>query len=82
MFKKLAMFIGAAKEEKLYGAFKFISATDRKNDDWSKNNVANSLYDISKIANKMLDEKNTHSVDIKKYNWKTRKWDLVSTKIK
>jgi hypothetical protein len=70
----------AVAKKKIYGAFKYQSYADRINKDWSKKNVGSTLYEISKIANNVLFEKNTHSVDIMLYDHKKMKWELVTTK--
>lgn len=72
------MFIGSTK--KLWGAFKFKSAADRRDQIWSKFEPKESLIEIHKLANKWLEEKGTHSVEIKVYDNSAKKWKLVSTK--
>ena len=70
------------KKEKIYGAFKYQSMIDRLGNDFHKYNVAPTILEISKIANKMIEEKDTHSVDIMVYDHNKMKWNLVSTKMK
>jgi uncharacterized membrane-anchored protein len=76
----MAILLGAISKNKIYGAFKYLSAADRSLKQWSKKEVADTIYEISKKANKMLEEKGTHTIEIMVYNPKLMKWELVSTK--
>lgn len=71
-----------ATEKKVYGAFTYITATDKIGKDWSKKEVASTLLDINKKANKLLETKKYHSIDIMVYEPKKMAWKLVSTKLR